>query len=72
MHIFQSIHDVSKVRAIRLDPQSSNAVTIEIDTVGGVIHQTLFFGTSAYAAGEANALFYALRGNPSDVIGSDE
>jgi len=70
MNMHQDIHGVHKVRAVRLSPQNRNAVTIEIDAEGGLLQQTLYFGCSAYATGVANEFFYALKGDPADVIGS--
>ncbi len=70
MNIHQDIHGVCKVRAVRLHPSNSNSVSIDIETEGGLLNQTLYFGYSAHAAGQANALFYALGGSPEDVVGS--
>lgn len=71
MHASQNIHFVSNVRADRYSPNNSNAVTIEITTdEGSKFEQTLFFGRKHYSAGKAAAFFYALGGDPADVIGS--
>ena len=70
MYIHQDIHGVCKVRAIRFNPKNSNSVTLQIDTEGGVLEQTLYFDYGQAAKGRAAELFYALKGDPADVIGS--
>ena len=70
MNIHQDILGVYKVRAVRLNPKSSNSVTIRIEAEGGQLDQTLYFGYGQAEKGRAAELFYALRGNPADVVGS--
>lgn len=68
MNMHQDIHGVLKVRAERLFPENSNSVTIEIETEGGVLRQTLYFGHSTKQASDAAAVFYALGGKEEDVV----
>ena len=68
MNINHDIFAVDKVRAIRLMPDNGNAVTISIETEGGVLQQTLYFGYSTKKASDAAALFYALGGTEEDVV----
>ena len=70
MNIHQDIYGAYKVRAVRFNPKSSNSVTIQIDSEGGVFEQTLYFGYGQAAKGRAAELFYALKGDPADVVGS--
>jgi hypothetical protein len=70
MNIHQDIHGVYKVRAVLFNLKGSNSVTIQIDTEGGVLEQTLYFGYGQAEKGRAAELFYALRGDPADVVGS--
>lgn len=72
MNMSQNIHGVTKVRAVLMTPDNSNAVTIKIETEGGQVNQTFYFGNTIFDAGRANAFFYALGGDPADVAGSRE
>ena len=70
MNMYQDIHGVVKVRAKRLSPTNSNALTIEIETEGGILQQTLYFGNGLFEAGKANELFFLLGGKAYEVTGS--
>ncbi len=67
MNMHQDIHGVVKVRASMLMPNNSNAVTLEIETEGGRLQQTLYFGCSTRATGLANEFFYANGGHIDEV-----
>lgn len=71
MNVSQNIRGVTKVRAVRLAPEISNAVTIRIETEGGVVEQTLFFGFDEKSAGDARMLFAMLGGKAEDVVGEN-
>lgn len=70
MNMTQGIHGVTGVRAVRLMPKNGNAVSIMIETEGGQMETTLYFGDGEKQAGDAYKLFYALDGDPADVVGS--
>ena len=70
MNIQQDIHGTYKVRAVSFNPKTSNSVTILIEAEGGQLEQTLYFGYGQAEKGRAAELFYALKGDPVDVVGS--
>ena len=70
MNSHQGIHGVCKVRAIRYNPNNSNSVTILIETEGGQLEQSLYFGYTTQGAANARKLFFDMGGLPEGVIGS--
>ena len=72
MNMQQNIHGVVKIRATNLHRTNSNAVTVDIETEGGTLSQTVYFGNGVKEASDASAYFYALGGEICEVVGSPE